>query len=307
MASTPVKKVLPPHLRMRVSQPAPATAPVTLDPITPLTVVYGNLVGNETVKESEPESKPGTTKLEPDTPKCEPDTIKCEPETTQPVDRAMAEAWWAKLAGEHKIGIAEQYILEGCELPTASVHKSAAKSSLNPAVPSFNMGALREVVPNVPAIVAKQDEWGSSPLTTKQDDWNTDARTKTDDWNISPIQTTADEWGSSPAALAKPMAAPVKGDDWNITSTTSTKQDDWNIPTSSKQQDDWRTPATAFQPLISIGPEPPTAKIDEEPDKLTPPHKSAWIGLKSNGEEQDEFIRVSLQISLGLGLTISIC
>ncbi|KAF8421591.1 hypothetical protein EV426DRAFT_608310 [Tirmania nivea] len=328
MASTPFKKVLPPHLRLKASQPGPAAtpaaAPATLDPITPLTVIYGNVVGNEPVKEPEPEPK----------------NTKPEPKTTQQVDRATAESWWAKLSGEHKIGIAEPYILEGRELPTASVHNSATKPGLNPTVPSFNMGALRDVVPNVPSVVAKQDEWGSSSFAAIQHDWNTNAPTKTDDWNVSPIQTTANEWGSSSAAPVKAIAdlvkataapvkataapvkatadlvkataapvkasaapvlvkatatpvkataAPVKGDDWNISSATSTKHD-WNT-TSSKQHDNWSTPPTTSQPLISIDPESPTAPIEGTTVKLIPPHKSAWIGLKSNGEEQDEFIR----------------
>ena len=362
MASTP-KTVLPPHLRLRAAQPA---APVTLDPITPLTVVYGNVVGNETVKE--PELK--TTKPEPD-------NIKCEPKTTQMVDRVMAEAWWAKLSSEQKIGIAEPYILEGRGLPTASVHKPASKSGLNPAVPSFSMGALREVVPNVPAPIAKQDEWGSLSFAAKQDGWNTDASTKTNDWNISPTQATMNEWGSSSAAPAKAApvkvtaapakatAAPVKVGDWNTSPTQATmhewgssstapvkatpvkataapvKVDDWNIsPTQVAMQlgsspaapvkataapvkamaapvkaDGWNTSSTTStkqgnwgnwgapsQPLISIDSESPTAQTNEalvEAEKLTPPHKSAWIGLKSNGEEQDEFIRVSLQTFLG--------
>lgn len=312
MASTPFKKVLPPHLRMRASQPA---APVALDPITPLTVVYGNVVGNETAKEPEPGTELKTNKSELKTTKPELDNTERGPETTQPVDKAMAEAWWAKLSGEHKIGIAELYILEVHQLPTVSVHKPTGKSGLNPTVPAFNMGALREVVPNVPAVSAKQDEWGSSSSAAKQDDWNTDSSPKTDDWNVSPIQATSNEWGSSSVApvrttaspvevtvraMAAPISAmvapvktttaPVKG---NISSTTSSRQDDWTT-TSSKQQGDWVTPSTTSQPLISIDPESPTTQINEtvvEADKLTPPHKSAWIGLKSNGEEQDEFIR----------------
>ena len=392
MASTPFKKVLPPHLRMRAAQPA---VPVTLDPVTPLTVVYGNLVGNETIKEPEPEPEPKTTKPELKPTEPEPDNTKREPETLQPVDRAMAEAWWTKLSGEHKIGIAESYILEGRELPTVSVHKPATKPGLNPTVPSFTMGALREVVPNVlataakqdgwgslsfPATVAKQDEWGSSsfpatiakqdewrsssaapvkptlaPVKTaaapvKVDDWNfspiqsttngwgsssaapakptpTPVKTavapvraavapvKLDDWNVSPTQATTNEWGSSSAAPVKPMHAPVKAavapvkaaaapvevDDWNISSAASTKQGNWNNTTSSMQQDDWSTP-TASQPLISIDQESPTVQTNEtlvQADKVTPPRKSAWIGLKSNGEEQDEFIKVNLQTFLG--------
>ena len=283
MASAPVKKVLPPHLRMR--QAAPAAAPITLEPITPLTVVYGNVVGNETAQEPEPV------------------TIKRGPETTQLVDKATAEAWWAGLSGEQKIGIAEPYILEGCEIPTASVHKAC----LNPAVPSFTIGALGEVVPNAPVAVAKQ---GKSPLAAKQDDWSTSAPTKADDWDVSPIQTSTSEWGSSSTppvrattASVKATAAsakeddwnisttiPTKQDDWNISTTTPTKQDDWNIISSPKQQDDL---STTFQPTAQI------SKTLENEERLIPPHKPAWIGLRSNGEEQDEFIRVSLQIFLG--------
>ncbi|KAF8456893.1 hypothetical protein BGX38DRAFT_884371 [Terfezia claveryi] len=303
MTSTPVKKVLPPHLRMRASQPA---APVALNPITPLTVVYGNVVGNETAKELEPGTELKSTKPELKTTKSELDNTKRGPETAQPVDKAMAEAWWAKLPGEQKIGIAELYILEVHQLPAVSIHKPVEKSGLNPTVPAFNMGALREVMPNVPAVSAKQGEWGSSSSAAKQDDWNTDSSTKTDDWNVSPIQASSSvapvRTIASPvevtmaapvramAAPIKTTAAPVKG---NISSTTSTRQDDWTT-TSSMQQGDWVTPSTTSQPLISIDSESSTTQINEtvvEADKLTPPHKSAWIGLKSNGEEQDEFIR----------------
>lgn len=300
---------IPPHLRKlaagRVSNPGHTTNSVVSEPITPLTIVYSNVVGNEALK---------------------------EPEMPQTVDVDMADAWWAQLAVNQKVEIAEPYIMEGRELPSPTVPKAIAsspgavhstggykpnvpKANLDPTVSSFKMSALKEVVPNVLVGTKTQDECAAPSATTNQDDWGSSSTpNKYDSWDTQPIQPKQGDWSTpstwakkGPPTLTKQDASSISTrDDW----TTSLEQDKGNVSAISKKEilvtaDSWDDPSpSARQPqLISIESSQPKTDIvtrigtseAEDEDRLIPPHKPGWIGMRSNAAEQEEFIRVSHQ------------
>lgn len=302
---------IPPHLRKlaagKASNLGPTTNSVVSEPITPLTVVYGNVVGNETLK---------------------------EPEMPQTVDVDMADAWWAQLTVNQKVEIAEPYILEGQELPSPKVTASSAavasstggcspsvpKTNLNPTVSSFKMSALKEVVPNVPVGAKKQDEWTASPAMANQDDWGSSpAPSKQNSWGTQSIQPKQGDRSIPSASAQKDPPTLTKQVEWDapaipthddwITSFSQGKQDKVNVPAIPKKEvpvttDSWDdpSPSTKQPQLISIEPSPLKTETvirttgaggTEDEDRLIPPHKPGWIGMRSNAAEQEEFIKVS--------------
>ena len=305
---------IPPHLRKlaagRASNPSSTSSFVVPEPITPLTVVYGNVIGNETLK---------------------------EPETPQTVDVDMADAWWAQLTVNQKIGIAEPYILEGRELPSPTVPKTIAsstivvpstgirpnvpKTNLNPTVSSFKMSALKEVLPNVPVGTKKQDEWTAPSTAANQDDWDSSSTpNKHDSWDIQSIQPKQGDGNAPSTSAKKDPPTLTKQDGWDAPSTLA--HDDWTAsPPPGKQDnghvsaipkketpvitDPWDDPSSSAKqtqliPIEPSSPKPETAATrtigaggTEDEDRLVPPHKPGWIGMRSNAAEQEEFIKVS--------------
>lgn len=286
---------IPPHLRKihgKMARVSPSAAPLPFESVTPLTVVYGNVVGDETIRKPE----------------------------AQPVGIETAEAWWVQLSNADKIGIAEPYILEGRELPSATTRQtvvptlvapitshdelSVRKPDVKPNIPISNMEALRELLPNVSSTVDSSNEWDAPSARVSKDDWNTPdsppkkvvkpTSTRDDnEWDVSFTPTRNDDLDAPPASQKRPSSTSRKHDDWTASSPQPAQRAliSFNQGPSSERM----TTTTNRANSEGLADETrPAVPIDGDADQTIPPRKPGWIGMRSNGADQDEFIRVSL-------------